>query len=158
MGHTRRKKQSAGKKCDSGFRWDAKQQKCIPLAEFRATRHHRRCANGFRWDPVLEYCVPKAAIATTGVEPPPKKTTKSKKKDTIVAVAAPLPDPEPVVEEKEHIVEEKEPVAEGKEPEPAEPVVEQEQRPVIEDPNPTGIEMDTFKSIQFSRNRNSYSY
>ena len=76
MKHTRRRtKHVGGVKCDKGFRWDEKQQKCIPLAEFRATRHHRRCPNGYRWDSTINDCVLKAPANEENV---PKKSKKKK--------------------------------------------------------------------------------
>jgi hypothetical protein len=125
MKHTRRKKlqvQTGGEKCDKGFRWDDKLQKCIPLAEFRATRHHRRCPNKFKWDPVLEDCIPKEAALTSV-----KKIKAAKTKpvaDAVEAVAVEAVAVEAVAVE-----------AAATEAPQISTV-----RPVVEDPNPSGIE------------------
>ena len=131
MRHTRRRTKhiGGGVKCDKGFRWDEKQQKCIPLAEFRATRHHRRCPNGYRWDSSINDCVLKA--------PAKEGTVPKKKKET--AKEEPAPEDPSTPEEpapKESTPKESTP----KDPTPTQVPIESPERPVIEDPNPSGLE------------------
>ena len=149
--NTKKRKQRGGM-CPKGQRWSKKENKCITLEEYRTSLRHR-CRNGYKWNEALQDCVLKTKKKVEpATEPDVSVEVETKVPAVEVETKVPAVEVKPASEEKTILntfltsfgFGTAEKVAEVVKPRIKETAVVEEQtkddRPVLEDPNPSGME------------------